>query len=278
MRVRTAYDNLGAAGGIDESRAALIVEAARPHTLAALGRDDEPADTLRVSAVRVEPSHARGGSVIPAWPSRESDGSVRIEFVDDWGVMLAAWRASLEVPATQAVDVDELLQSGERVWVGIANDVLQLFVVDPPPATYSMVRHHGLMLAAATIWLGPERLELWRAAHECAAVSFLRRLAGRSLWQAVDDAERGLNDLLAAPEAHATAAEVVDWIDATPSAGAAYSDYVGAASLGVAALLAERSEDANPLDWIQRYVRAEHPRPDFNRLPIERFAALHAPS
>ena len=275
MRVRTAYDNLGAAGALDASRAAAIVEAARPHALAALGRADESAEALTVSVVRVDPSDARGGSLIPAWPSRAPDGSVRIEFVDDWGAMLATWRAGLDVSATEAMDVENLLQSGERVWVGIANDVLQMYVVDPPPGTYSMVRHHGLMLAAATSWLGPGRMQRWRAAHQLAAISFLRRVAGRPLWQAIDEAERGLDDLLAAPQAHAAAPAVVDWLDTDRSAGATYANYVGAASLGVAALLAVQATDAHSADWVQRSVRAEHPRPEFNRLPIERFASLH---
>jgi len=276
MGVRTAYNNLGASRLLDNERARLIIDAARPHALASLGRENEPADSLNVSAVRAAPSHARGGSVIPAWPSRESDGSVRIEFVSDWGAMLAAWRAALDVTADQAADIDQLLQSGERLWIGIANDVLQMYVVDPPPGTYSMVRHHGLMLAAATLWLGHARAERWRAAHECAAIGFLRRVAARPLWQAIDEAERGLNDLLAAPEAHAAAFDVVDWLDADPSARASYMDYLGAASLGVAALLADHAADMHPADWLRRSVHAGHPQPDFNRLPIERFARAMA--
>jgi len=52
--------------------------------------------------------------------------------------MLAAWRASLDLgPAT--LRGRRLLSSGERVCVGIANDVLQLYVPDPPAGTYSMV-------------------------------------------------------------------------------------------------------------------------------------------
>jgi hypothetical protein len=271
MRVQAAYNTLAGAGALDASRAAAIAEMARPLALGALGRADEPAEALVVSTERVAPAQARGGSIIPAWPSRQADGSVRIEFVDDWGVMLAAWRAGLDEAAAQPVDVDQLLQSGERVWVGIANDVLQMYVVDPPAGTYSMVRHHALMLAAATSWLGPESTQRWRLAHRWAAISFLKRTAGRQLWDAIDAAEQGLDDLLANPRVHGAAPAVVDWLDMDPAAGAAYTNYLGAASLGVVALL----DGADGPEWVQRYVRSEHSRPDFNRLPIERFAATY---
>jgi hypothetical protein len=134
-----------------------------------------------------------------------------------------------------------------------------------------MVRHHGLMLAAATAWLGPAQAARWRAAHRLAASGFLDRAAGRPLWDAIEEAEQSLDWLLAASAAHLGAADVVAWLDDDEMARGRYADYLGAASLGVAALL----EDApleDPGAWVERLVMNEHSKPDFNRVEIERLA------
>jgi hypothetical protein len=272
MPIGTIYATLGAAAQLRQTRADTIVERARPNALAALGRADEPPSTLAVRAVAVEPAENRGGSLVPAWPHRMDDNSVRIDFVEDWGVMLAAWRSGLDCPERELAEIDDLLRSGDRLEVGIANDVLQLYVQDPPPGTYSMVRHHGLMLAAATTWLGPARTRAWRNAHTCAAASFLRRTDGQPLWQAIGSAERGLDGLLGAPDAHMPPADAIAWLERDDVARTAYVDYLGAASLGVAALLDEHADE--PVDaWVPRLVAFDHARPDFNRAAIERLAA-----
>lgn len=272
MGIGNAYARLGAAARLSQARANQIVEQARPNALLALGRAGEPPATLAVRATLVEPAANRGGSVVPAWPHRATDNSVRIDFVEDWGVMLGAWRAGLDGTQAQLAEIDELLVSGERLQVGIANDVLQLYVQDPPAGTYSMVRHHGLMLAAASTWLGPERARAWCRAHTCAAASFLHRSDRRPLWDAIGAAERGLDGLLAAPEAHGTAVEAIAWLERDDAARAAYVDYLGAASLGVAALLDEHADEPAEV-WVPRLVAVDHPQPDFNRAPIERLVA-----
>jgi hypothetical protein len=281
------YDLICAATTVDEARANAIVQEARPLATDLLLSDARPAGALPVAARLVEPAAARGGSLIPAWPLRDDDGSVTIEFVADWGAMLAAWCATLDKDeATGALtttgvpgslrdrpDLHALVRSGDRVWVGIANDVLQKFVPDPPDGTYSMVRHHALMLGAATLWLGPERARRWQAAHAAVARAFLRRSAGGDLWAAVDAAERGLPALLADPRAHLPAADVVDWLDADPASATAVRDYLGAASLGIAALLATAPTTGDPAPWLHGLIYDEHPSPAFNRERIEQFAA-----
>jgi hypothetical protein len=234
--------------------------------LTALGRSHDPPEALDVVAVEVDPTMAQGGSLIPAWPHRRGDG-VTIEFVTDWGAMLSVWRSLLE---PDAPDIDELLLSGQRVWVGIANDVLQLFVPDPPTGSYSMVRHHALMLVAATLWLGTESTRQWQAAHARAAQLFLRDLREGDLWFAIDRLEQSLNELLQEPRSRSNARACVEWMDRDRSALAAYQMYLSAASLGVAALL--ESEPVWTPDRLTDLVCHEHQSPDFNRRPIERFA------
>ena len=175
-------------------------------------------------------------------------------------------------PTTRSLDVEALISNGDRLWVGIANDVLQMFVPDPPPGTYSMVRHHALMLGAATLWLGPDRAGPWERAHGLAARAFLRRLDGRALWDAVGAAERGLATLLADPRGRAEPEAVLSWLDGDRAAASAYRDFHGAASLGIAALLATAPERAEQTDWLRDLVHSQHPDPDFNRDRIEAFA------
>lgn len=273
VRVRALYDQLRTATRLDEATADAVVRAARPHAEAVLR--SAPEHGLQVSARLVPPAEARGGSLIPAWPLRGADGRVTVEFVSDWGAMLAAWCASVGDADGAATGLVELVRSGERQWVGIANDVLQLYVPDPPAGTYSMVRHHALMLVAATLWLGPERAHRWLDGHSVVAGAFLDRLDGRPLWDVVDSAEQGLGALLADPRAHGTATDVVTWLDADADSAAAYRAYLGAASLGLAALLATAPAEGSPSAWVRALVYDEHPGPDFNRDRIEAFARRH---
>lgn len=111
---------------VDTRRAQAIVAEAMPRAVATLGLT--PGTALPVSATALAPEVARGGSIIPAWPMRQADGSVVIEYVADWGALLAGFLA-----ASGAAKSDAAMLA-QRVWIGIANDVLQLFVVDPPPA------------------------------------------------------------------------------------------------------------------------------------------------
>jgi len=276
VSLRTIYSGLGQAARLSERAAAEIVEAARPHALAALGRTGQAPASLAVSARCVDAAAARGGNLIPAWPIRRDDGSVVIEFVEDWGVLLAAWRAGLAEPADEMAKLDALIKSRERIWIGIANDVLQLYVADPPPGTYSMVRHHALMLVAATLWLGAQRARRWRRAHAFAARAFLRRLDGRPLWATIEHAEHELQRLLDDPRGKTDAERVVTWLDNDVESAAAYQTFLGAASLSIAALL-DVVPDRDPLDWLRRVIAEQHVSPDFNRTPIEQFVRGELP-
>lgn len=257
---------------LTERLAAEIARDARAHALDAMGRGIDPPDSLPVSTRLVDYARARGGCLLPAWPLRGPDGSVVIEFVEDWGVQLAAWRSILGEPAHDREPMDALARSGERIRIGISNDVLQLFVEDPPPGTYSMVRHHGLMLAAATIWLGPDRAAEWARAHAYAAIGYLGSIGDVPLWEAVGQTERQLDRLLSDPRAREAPEGALAWLESEPSAAATYTRYLGASSLGVAAILAEAPE-SGVAEWLRRLVLSEHPRPDFARGAVERFAA-----
>ena len=271
MSFRSRYERVGPASRLDERRANEIVQAARPLAAALLDPAAPSPDSLQVAAALVQPSAARGGSLIPAWPIRHADGRVTIEFVADWGALLAGWWMALGDLAGTDVDVDELVASGERPRVGIANDVLQKYVPDPPEGTYSMVRHHALMLVAAIVWLGEDRARRWQQAHGVAARAFIGGLDGRPLWDAIEAAEQGLSALLADPRGRADAEHVVDWLDGDPAAAGAYVDYLGAASLGIAALMAT-APAADRSAWLHSLIYEEHPDPRFNRDRIEAFA------
>jgi hypothetical protein len=259
------YDHLVTEGGrLDDRRAQAIVAEAMPHAVATLGLP--PGKALPVSAKVVAPERARGGSVIPAWPIRQPDGSVIIEYVDDWSVLLTGFLAAQRAEQCNSAVL------AQRVWIGLANDVLQLFVADPPPGTYSMVRHHALMLATATAWLGPAAISAWHAAHVAAGAAFVRS-CDRPLHEAVEAAERGLEALLDDERAHQSAARALAWLEVDPVAGKLYVDYLGAASLGVAAVL-DAMPTSNPTQavWLAHAVKDLHANADFNRVWIEECA------
>jgi hypothetical protein len=261
VSLKQTYRRLvGDGGRLDEPHAQAIVADAMPHAVATLGL---PLGTvLPVAAKVVAPAVARGGSLIPAWPIRQTDGTVVIESVDDWSVLLSGFLA-----ATGADQFDSVTLA-QRVWIGVANDVLQLFVADPPPGTYSMVRHHALMLAAATAWLGAGAISAWRAAHAAAGAAFARS-CDRPVHEAIEAAERGLETLLADERAHQPAARALAWLDVDPAAGKLYHDYLGAASLGVAAVLdALPTSDPDQAAWLTHAVKDLHANPDFNRVWI----------
>jgi hypothetical protein len=242
-----------------------------PHAVATLGLP--PGTVLPVAATVVAPEVARGGSIIPAWPVRQTDGSVVIEHVDDWGALLAGFLAATGADprsaALRGAGQFESVVLAQRLWIGIANDVLQLFVADPPPGTYSMVRHHALMLAAATAWLGPAAISAWHAAHVAAGAVFVRS-CDRPLHDAIEAAERGLEALLDDERAHQPAARALAWLDVDPVAGKLYIDYLGAASLGVAAVLdAMPTSDPHRAAWLTHAAKDLHAQPDFNRVWIE---------
>ena len=267
MNLQARYQRLGASTCLDDRQANAIVAQATPHALAALGRSR--IGTLPVSVRRVSPDIARGGSLIPAWPMLQADGSVVIEYVEDWGAMLATWISTVEEPLQSRAE--ELAKSGQRLWIGIGNDVLQLFVVDPPAGTYSMVRHHALMLAAATAWLGPDAMRAWQELHGSAAAQFLKN--GRHLWKTIEAAEHGLDRLLEDARAHQTAPLALAWLDADDVNRARYVDYLGAASLGVAAVLhAMPDSHAEAEAWLIDAVANLHADPEFNRAWIEEAA------
>jgi hypothetical protein len=266
MTLLRLYRRLDTAAQVDEARSAAIVAEAMPHAVAALRRPR--GDRLPVRAVCVSPEQARGGSLIPAWPIRQSNGSVVIEYVQDWGALQAAWL--MAVGEQQQRLAQDLVDSGQRTWIGVANDVLQMFVVDPPEGSYSMVRHHALMLAAATTWLGPQATRAWAIAHAAAAREFLRIHADEPLWSAVGDAERGLERVLTDPRCRQDARLALTWLDMDDESRTAYTDFLGGASLGVIAVLdALRESGQSPDVWVQRAVADQHADSNFNRRWME---------
>jgi hypothetical protein len=252
------YRQLGAAVCVDEERAQRIVNEAMPHAQKAVGA----LESLPVRTACVPAKMARGGSLIPAWPIRQPDGSVVIEYVADWGALLAGWLDVADDPLARS-----LVLRGDRVWIGVANDVVQMFVPDPPTEDYSMVRHHALMLAAATTWRGSDAVAAWRIAHASAARRFLKRHATEPLWDAVGCAEAALADLLRDERTRGTAVECLAWLGADAAAAQRYRDFLGAASLGVAAILDVLQEGS-----VEQWMATEHQRPEFNRVWMEAFA------
>jgi hypothetical protein len=133
-----------------------------------------------------------------------------------------------------------------------------------------MIRHHALMLAAATTWLGPQATRAWTTVHASAARGFLRRNAHQPLWRAIETAEQGLTGLLLDGRSRQPAGRALAWLEADADAGSRYVDYLAAASLGVMAVLEAPQVSGVAEDtWLAHAVAELHSDPEFNRDWIE---------
>src|SRR6185437_2884327 len=78
---------------------------------------------------------ARYGYLLPAWPEPDKR-PVPLFVVPNYGLMSYLWRLGIGEPPGEQAQVEERFLSGERIWVGLANDVLQPFVPAPPAGSY----------------------------------------------------------------------------------------------------------------------------------------------
>jgi hypothetical protein len=123
------YHQLGAAARLHPAHADRIVLEAAPHAVATLGRPAGESLPVRVACVGEDA--ARGGSLIPAWPTRQPDGSVVIEYVRDWGALLAGWLTAVGQPQHRLAQ--DLVDSDQPLWtvIGAAEHGLSALLLEP---------------------------------------------------------------------------------------------------------------------------------------------------
>lgn len=254
---------------VTPARAAAIVAEAQLRAqslLADLAWHVGPDGLLPVEPRVIPAAQGRYGYLLPAWPEPDKR-PVPLYVVPSFGLLAYLWRGSIGEPEGERAAVTERFLSGERLWVGLANDVLQPFVPAPPAGTYRMYRHHALMLYCATTWLPPVSRDGWLRLYDHGA----RRAIAR----------HGL----------ATMRDPIAWLDAADARASAFYDSYGArvstedtvraflaepeheeytlffsvSNIGISALAAQsrRQDAATQQGWLRHMVNVAHADPDF---------------
>jgi hypothetical protein len=96
------------------------------------------------------------GRFMGGWPDNTGD-SVNLYVTNDWSFYLMLLRTALDPVVSN--ELESVFFDGSRVKVGVINDVLQPFIA--LPESYSMVRHHSLMLLIGTLWLDSPSRDKW---------------------------------------------------------------------------------------------------------------------
>lgn len=149
---------------------------------------DEPTLLWPPTVVSVEVGEVPGeyGPMMPAWPVTRG-GLHQVRCLSEWGGYLSLLGETYAPHSEKATAILNTPQGRrDRIAVGVMNDVLQVQMPSVPAKRYSMIRHHALMLLAATEWLPAERPAVWRVAYgELADVVFGSTRIGLASWKGV---------------------------------------------------------------------------------------------
>jgi hypothetical protein len=128
------------------------------------------------------------GNFMLSWPEPAGPDVTTLNHLPDGALVLQllglAYRPELAVHP----HLGECLRDGSRLELAFTNDVLQVQAAGPPGA-YSMVRHHALVLHAATLWLDEPARTRWLELCEAVAVGLSRQPGGRPSAAQLDDIE-----------------------------------------------------------------------------------------
>lgn len=121
----------------------------------------------RVTARVSDPSDAAFGSFMLSWLVPQGE-DVELNHLPDGRFFLRLLRLAYRPLLDREPDLRLCLLDGSRLELAFTNDVLQAQAAGPL-GSYSMVRHHALVLHAATRWLDdPARGRWLRIYEECA--------------------------------------------------------------------------------------------------------------
>lgn len=261
------FDLFHATNTVTSADASAMVARAVPLAHAVLsnrsGNDTLPMPVRAI--VTPDFSMAPYGQFMGAWPIME-DQEVHIFTLPNWGFFLALIEASLS-PLEHVVQLSPIFLNRSRIWIGIMNDVLQCFVNNPPEGTYSMIRHHALMLFAATLWLPEPWRRQWFDLYEAVAEWACRNWTvpgdpADYLYQIESRAFSVFRQL--APISASSARW--DWVNDYQCELEAVLTYIRATCLSVAPLsrIYQSMAASEHMIWLQKMVNEDHAREDFN--------------
>jgi len=254
---------------VTPARAAAIVTEAQPLAQALLA--DRASHVGSNGLLPVEPrlipaERGRYGYLLPAWPEPDKR-PVPLYLMPSFGLLAYLWRGSIGEPEDERAAVTARFLSGERLWVGLANDVLQPFVPDPPPGTYRMYRHHALMLYCATTWLPPASRDGWLRLYNHGArwaIAHHGLVAKRDPIAWLDAADERASAFYDRYGAQVCTEDAVRAFLAEPE-HAEYTLFFNVSNIGIAALAAQSRQQAasDQQEWLRHMVNVAHADSDF---------------
>ncbi|MGC8488481.1 MAG: hypothetical protein ACP5QO_09735 [Clostridia bacterium] len=125
------------------------------------GADNERITRLYARPDRAE--HSPYGWSVGSWIEEERGVPV-VHVLPDWSIPLAFTFGQLPEHLTDPAILGRMVKA--RLRMGVAADVWEPFVPQPPSTHYSLVRHPALMMAGSWSWLGVTERELWRRVLE----------------------------------------------------------------------------------------------------------------
>jgi hypothetical protein len=153
-------------------------------------------------------------------------------------------------------DLQTGLLDGSRLELAFTNDVLQAQAAGPP-GHYSMIRHHALVLHAATWWLEASARDRWlRIYRACIELLRARRTGWPSAAELMDIENAAFADFEALAGESRDAAGAAALLG-NPAALRAVLDYQIAAGAAIGLLERDRQlhSSADPLAWMARQLR-----------------------
>jgi hypothetical protein len=148
------------------------------------------------------------GNFMLSWPVPAGRDETTLHHLPDGALFLQLLDLAYRSELAGLPHLRGCLLDGSRLELAFTNDVLQVQAAGPP-GPYSMVRHHALVLHAATHWLDEPARTRWLELCEAVAAGLSRELSGAASAARLDDIEgRAFADL------EALAPRTIDTVDA----------------------------------------------------------------
>jgi|SRR5579875_1622519 len=154
------------------------------------------ADSERVTRLYARPDraeHSPYGWTVGSWIEEERGVPV-VHVLPDWSIPLAFTFAQLPDTLIDPAILGRMVKA--RLRMGVAADVWEPFVPQPPSTHYSLVRHPALMMAGSWSWLGVTERELWRRVLEALEERARVRFRGvKDIATVIEETDRALRQL-----------------------------------------------------------------------------------
>jgi hypothetical protein len=213
------------------------------------------------------------GNLMLSWPVPAGRDATTLHHLPDGALFLQLLDLAYRSELADLPHLRECLLDGSRLELAFTNDVLQVQAAGPPGA-YSMVRHHALVLHAATHWLAEPARTRWLELCEAVARGLSRELSGPGSAARLDDIEgRAFADLAALAPRTIDAADAAALL-AEPGRLANVVEFHRVATAAIAVLdrhwRARLSRGGSLLDWqaeqIAAAARDDYLRDDWEQL------------